>query len=289
MEGDARGVGDVAEEDVLEGRVGSLEYLRQKRRAERLALAVDVGVVRTREIDPLERARTWCNVAIVANVASCNVANSQLALVVGIGNISTLATFHFPIRRDNQRLAGRELFHRLGRDVESGLYRGPLARHGDNVVADVVEAWTDAAGVARGEGPSVAGGAAQRPGAVRVGKGGGEGRGNGAGSDFGLRTFDFVALAKSDVRSLKSFLSQSLCDQFADEVAVGLACRKGTVARVVVEEFVGVSEVEVAGEEERMREFARLVDERMAERHVVFPERGVAEMAEEDVFVVRGS
>ena len=57
MEGDARGVGDVAEEDVLERCVSSLEYARQKRRAERLALAMDVGVVRAREIDALEGAR----------------------------------------------------------------------------------------------------------------------------------------------------------------------------------------------------------------------------------------
>ena len=48
------------------------------------------------------------------------------------------------------------------------------------------------------------------------------------------------------------------------------------MARIVVEEFVGVRQVEVAGEEECVREVARLVYKWMAERHVVFTERGVA-------------
>ena len=51
------------------------------------------------------------------------------------------------------------------------------------------------------------------------------------------------------------------------------------MAAVVVEEFVGVREVEVSCEEERVGELARFVDEWMAERHVVFPERGVAKVA----------
>ena len=74
---------------------------------------------------------------------------------------------------------------------------------------------------------------------------------------------------------------QLMRDQLADEIAVGLARRERPVARVVVEEFVCVRQVEVAGEEECVREVARLVYKWMAERHVVFTERGVAKMAEE--------
>ena len=47
MEGDAGGVGDVAEEDVFKRRVGGFENLRQKGGAKRLALAVYVGVIRS--------------------------------------------------------------------------------------------------------------------------------------------------------------------------------------------------------------------------------------------------
>ena len=76
--------------------------------------------------------------------------------------------------------------------------------------------------------------------------------------------------------------SQFMSDQLADEIAVGLARRERPVARIVVEKLVGVRQVEVAGEEECVREVARLVYKWMAERHVVFTERGVAKMAEED-------
>ena len=58
MEGDAGGVGDVAEENILQWCVCRLQYLRQERRAERLALAVDVGIVGARKIDALEGAGT---------------------------------------------------------------------------------------------------------------------------------------------------------------------------------------------------------------------------------------
>ena len=47
---------------------------------------------------------------------------------------------------------------------------------------------------------------------------------------------------------------------------------------VVVEKFVGVCEIEVSGEKKSVVQFARLVHEWMTERHVVFPERGVAKM-----------
>ena len=71
-------------------------------------------------------------------------------------------------------------------------------------------------------------------------------------------------------------------DQFADEVAVGLARGKGAMSAVLLEKLVGVREVEIAGEEERVFQFARLVHERVAKRHLVFPEGGVAQMPEED-------
>ena len=77
-------------------------------------------------------------------------------------------------------------------------------------------------------------------------------------------------------------LSQFVGDQFADEVAVGLARGEGTVPAVILEKLVGVREVEVAGEEERVFQFASLMDERMAERHLVLPEGGVAQMPKED-------
>ena len=56
------------------------------------------------------------------------------------------------------------------------------------------------------------------------------------------------------------------------------------MSAVVVEKFVGVREVEVSGEEQRVAELARLVDEWMAERHLVFSEGGVAQVSEEDAF-----
>ena len=75
-------------------------------------------------------------------------------------------------------------------------------------------------------------------------------------------------------------------DQFAHEVAVGLARRERAVPAVVVEQFVGVREIEVSGEEDGMAEFASLVDERMAKRHLVFPEGSVTQVAEENAFFV---
>ena len=65
-------------------------------------------------------------------------------------------------------------------------------------------------------------------------------------------------------------------DQLADEVAVGAARGELALAAVVLEEFAGVREVEVSGEKERVLQLACLMDERMAERHLVLPEGGVA-------------
>ena len=59
MEGDARRVGDVAEEYVIKRGVGGLQHLRQKRGAKRLALAVNVRVVGALEVDALEGAGGW--------------------------------------------------------------------------------------------------------------------------------------------------------------------------------------------------------------------------------------
>ena len=56
MEGDAGGVGDVAEEDIREIGFSRFEDLRQERRAKGLAFAVNRGVVGAREIDALEGA-----------------------------------------------------------------------------------------------------------------------------------------------------------------------------------------------------------------------------------------
>ena len=65
-------------------------------------------------------------------------------------------------------------------------------------------------------------------------------------------------------------------DQFADEVAVGAARGELALAAVFLEKLAGVREIEVPGEKERVLQLARLVDERMAKRHLVLPEGGVA-------------
>ena len=80
-------------------------------------------------------------------------------------------------------------------------------------------------------------------------------------------------------------LPQLVGDQFADEVAVGLARGEGTVSAVILEKLVGVREVEIACEKKRVFQFARLVNEGMAERHLVLPEGGVAQMPEENPFL----
>ena len=80
-------------------------------------------------------------------------------------------------------------------------------------------------------------------------------------------------------------LPQLVGDQFADEVAVGLARGEGTVSAIILEKLVGVREVEVPGEEERVLQFARLMHERVAKRHLVLPEGGVAQMPEENPFL----
>ena len=235
MEGDARGVGNVAEENVFKRRIRRLQDLRQERRAERLALAVDVGVVRAREVDALEGA--------------------------GAGSLPDVRTEFghqdFAFRGNDQRRAGREFLHRFRRDVERRLDGGALARHDRHVVVDVVEPRPDAVRVARGERPAVARHAAERPRAVGICQRIGERGGKGGPSQFAG-------------------------DQFAQEVAVGLARGERAVLAVVLEQFGGIREVEVSGEEHRVGKFARLVDEWMAKRHLVFSEGGVAEVSEEN-------
>ena len=75
-----------------------------------------------------------------------------------------------------------------------------------------------------------------------------------------------------------SFLGYHL----TEEVAVGLARGEFALPTVCLEEFRRVCQIEVAREEKRMLQFARLMDEGMAEGGVVLPERRIAEVAEED-------
>ena len=56
------------------------------------------------------------------------------------------------------------------------------------------------------------------------------------------------------------------------------------MSAVVVEKLGRVREVEIPGEKDGMAEFARLMDERVAEGNIVLPEGGVAQMAEEYPF-----
>ena len=58
MKRNLRGVGDVAEEDVFQRRVGRFQDLGQEGGAERAAFVLDVGVVRAGEVDALEGAGT---------------------------------------------------------------------------------------------------------------------------------------------------------------------------------------------------------------------------------------
>ena len=155
MEGDAGGVGDVGEEDVLDRRVRRGEDLRHQRRAERLALAVDVGVVGAGKVDALEGAATLL-----------------------LGGWVEILKLYFAVGRNDERLAGREFLHRLRRHVEGGLDRWTFAGDRHHAVVEVVEAGADAARVARREGPAVSGRAAERPGAVGFGERGGECSGN---------------------------------------------------------------------------------------------------------------
>ena len=64
--------------------------------------------------------------------------------------------FHFPLRRDDERLAGGKLLDSFGWDVEGGLNRRPLARDNDDAFVDIVEPGPYAAGIARRERPAVA-------------------------------------------------------------------------------------------------------------------------------------
>ena len=169
VEGDAGGVGDVGEEDVFDRRIRRGEDLRHQRRAERLALTVDVGVVGAGKVDALEGAATllWFGGLVVRWLG-------------GWWTYLFAQTLkrHFALRRNDERLAGREFLHRLRRYVEGGLDRGALAGDRHHVVVDVVESGADAARVARRECPAVAGRAAERPGAVGFGERGGECSGN---------------------------------------------------------------------------------------------------------------
>ena len=162
-----------------------------------------------------------------------------------------------PFRRDDERFTGRQLLHCLRRHVERRLDRRTLACDDNNVVVDVIEPRPYAVRVARRERPPVASHPAKRPRPVGSRK----------------RLFD----RRGDVAVLRRLLG----NQFRYEVAVGLARREGAMPAVVLEKLRRVREVEVARKKKRMPEVARLVDERMAKRHVVFTERGVAEMAEE--------
>ena len=132
--------------------MGGGEDLRHERRAKRLALAVDVGVVRAREVDALEGAGAGC----------------------GVDGRTKFGHQNFAIRGNDQRRTGRKLLHRLRRHVERGLDRGALAGHHEHLVVAVVVAGAYAVRVARREGPAVARRPAERPCAVGVGKGGGE-------------------------------------------------------------------------------------------------------------------
>ena len=95
--------------------------------------------------------------------------NCEIVEICKCGNMQVVKGY-FAGRRDNECLAGWQLFHGFGRHVKGGLDGGTFARHGHHIVADVVEAGADAVWIARGERPAVPRRAAKRPRAVRIGK-----------------------------------------------------------------------------------------------------------------------
>ena len=84
-----------------------------------------------------------------------------------------------------------------------------------------------------------------------------------------------------------SFFLQLMSDHFADEITIGLADGEGTAPTVVRKEFGRVGEVKIPRKEERMRKFAGLVQERMAECRIVSSEGSIAEMPEKDLPLTR--
>ena len=181
---------------------------------------------------------------------------------------------HLAGRRDDERVAGRQLRDGLGRNVERRLDGGAFARDDGHVVVDVAVAGPNAVRVARGECPAVTGHPAERPCAVGIGEGLGKGGGQ----------IVFAAGSFGDLEIESFLLGQFMRNHLADEVAIGLARGERAALAVVGKELGRVREVEVPREEERVRKLAGFVQEGMAKRHLVPSEGGVTQMAEEDSF-----
>ena len=157
-------VGNVAEEDAVHRRIGGLEDPRHKCRAKRLALAVDVGVVRAREINPLKRTRARKRI-----FRTFDGRRPTARLHVGCRmSVVQIAECHFPFRRDDESFARRKLLHGFGRHVERRLYGGAFRGDDNDIVVDVMPAWPDAVRVARRKRPPVGSHAAERPRAVGI-------------------------------------------------------------------------------------------------------------------------
>ena len=110
---DARGVRDVAEERRVEIVVRRLKHRRDQRFAEAFAFAVDVRVVRTREVDALEDA------------------------AAAFHGFQAVQDLHAAVRTRDHRLARRDL-HDFGRGaVERRLDRGAFARRRKHLVVKI--------------------------------------------------------------------------------------------------------------------------------------------------------
>ena len=151
MERDLRGVGDVAEERPVEVEVHRTQQRRRERGAERLALAVDVGVVRAGEVDALEHAGA------------------------GLGRLEHALEANLARGGHQQRHAGRQLADRVRRTVQRRLDRGPLGGDRHRTRRGVIPAGADAVRVAHRKRPAVARHPAQRERAVELGKNRAEG------------------------------------------------------------------------------------------------------------------
>ena len=142
VETDLRGVGDIAQEEMLQIPAHGTDDLRRQGVAQPFALGVDVGVVGAGEVNPLEDAGA-----------------------TGRG-IQAVLQRDRAVGRDEERLAGWQLAHILGGDIKGRLDGGPLRGHGHHRIVLIPIGGADAVGIAQGEGGPIPERAAEHEGAV---------------------------------------------------------------------------------------------------------------------------
>ena len=239
-----RRVRNVAEKSVFEIVVHRFQQLGHQQFPQQFPFPVDIRVVRTGKIDPLENT------------------------TAAFRRLQTILDLQLAAGRYHQRLAGRDLHDFRRGTVEGRLDRRPFAGRDKHFIVKIKISRPDRVRIADHERLPFSVHAAERKSAVQLAQ---------------RLVQDLLPRRRS--RMQIRILFQIMGDHLRDQIPVRPARRMMPGLTEPLEEFTGIGQIEIAGQQQGPPQTAGFVHERMAGGNRMAAVGGIAQMPQQDLAV----